>query len=308
LQRIIDEVGLEYRTQPRVKVDRPVGRLATEERSARSVGVRHRYTAAENERYPFDTHNPATSVALAPDAFAEGAKNEDWLRALNLIVALAALILLAPLFLIVAVAIKLDSHGPVFYRQTRVGLDQRSLGGRGLGRRVSDRGKNPSSYPGADRRWKDKGPGRRAENVGGRPFVIYKFRTMMLDAEDATGPVWAARGDHRVTHVGRWLRRFRIDEAPQFQNVLKGEMSVVGPRPERPTFVKKLRQEFAAYDLRQRVRPGITGLAQVHRPPDQTIDDVRMKLDYDLQYVSRRSVPLDILIMTRTLPAMLRRH
>jgi lipopolysaccharide/colanic/teichoic acid biosynthesis glycosyltransferase len=295
--------------QPYVRVDEPVGTPTTEARSGRSAEIRHRNTAAASERYVLGAHNvAATPRALAPDAFAEGAKHEDWFRALNLIVALAALILLAPLFLFIAVAIKLDSHGPVFYRQTRVGLDQRSLGRCGLGRRASDNGRNPSSYPGADRRWKNKGPGRRAQNVGGQPFVIYKFRTMVLDAEDATGPVWASRGDHRVTRVGRWLRRFRIDEAPQFLNVLKGEMSVVGPRPERPSFVKKLRQEFAAYDLRQRVRPGITGLAQVHRPPDQTIDDVRVKLDYDLQYVSQRSVLFDVLIMTRTLPAMLRRH
>jgi lipopolysaccharide/colanic/teichoic acid biosynthesis glycosyltransferase len=131
---------------------------------------------------------------------------------------------------------------------------------------------------------------------------------MTENAEDATGPVWASGDDQRVTHVGRWLRRFRLDEIPQFLNVLTGQMSVVGPRPERPSFVSKLRQELAAYTLRQRVPPGITGLAQVHRPPDQSIDDVRIKLDYDLEYVGRRSTLLDFLIMLKTLPAMIRRN
>ena len=138
--------------------------------------------------------------------------------------------------------------------------------------------------------------------------MIFKFRTMIEDAEGATGPVWASGDDHRVTRVGRWLRRFRLDEIPQFLNVLTGQMSVVGPRPERPLFVRKLRQELAAYTLRQSVRPGITGLAQIHRPPDQSIDDVRIKLDYDLEYVGRRSVLLDFVIMMKTLPAMIRRN
>ena len=129
-----------------------------------------------------------------------------------------------------------------------------------------------------------------------------------MDAEDATGPVWASKEDHRVTRVGRWLRRYRLDELPQFWNVLLGDMSVVGPRPERPSFVHKLRREFAAYSLRQRVPPGITGLAQVHRGPDQTVDDVREKLNYDLEYCGRRSVLFVFCFLLRTLPAMLRRH
>ena len=229
-------------------------------------------------------------------------------RALNTSVALVAIVLTSPLALLIAIAIKLDSPGPVFYRQTRVGVDSRRLGLLGRGRRISDRGRNPSSYPGTDRRLRNAGPGRRRADVGGRPFVIYKFRTMAADAEHKTGPVWASEDDQRVTRVGRWLRRFRLDELPQFLNVLRGEMSVVGPRPERPAFVKKLRREFATYALRQRVLPGITGLAQVHRPPDQSVDDVRIKLDYDLEYLGRRSVLLDLLIMLKTLPAMVRRQ
>ncbi len=230
------------------------------------------------------------------------------MRPLNVAVALAAVVFLAPVYLLIALAIKLDSAGPVLYKQVRVGVDRRHTGRWGIGRRSSDLGGNPSSYPGADRRRRVRGPGRRDENVGGRPFIIHKFRTMTVDAEKGTGPVWASREDQRVTRVGRWLRRYRLDEMPQFWNVLNGEMSIVGPRPERPAFVKKLRQEFAAYALRQRVPPGITGLAQVHRGPDRSIDDVRIKLDYDLEYISRRSVLVDLLIMLRTVPAMIRRH
>ena len=231
-----------------------------------------------------------------------------WSRALNVGVALAAIVFVAPLCLFIAIAIRWDSPGRVLYRQVRVGRDLRSLGLSARGRRNSDRGRNPSSYPGADRRIRNAGPGRRREDIGGQPFMIFKFRTMIEDAEGATGPVWASGDDHRVTRVGYWLRRFRLDEIPQFLNVLRGQMSVVGPRPERPLFVRKLRQELAAYTLRQSVRPGITGLAQIHRPPDQSIDDVRIKLDYDLEYVGRRSVLLDFVIMMKTLPAMIRRN
>ena len=149
--------------------------------------------------------------------------------------------------------------------------------------------------------------GRRNENIGGAPFVIYKFRTMAADAEAETGPVWASKEDGRVTRVGRWLRRYRLDELPQFWNALKGDMAVVGPRPERPAFVRRLRRELSAYALRQRVRPGITGMAQVNRGADQSVDDVKIKLDYDLEYLNRRSLRLDFIIMLRTVPVILRR-
>jgi len=130
---------------------------------------------------------------------------------------------------------------------------------------------------------------------------------MRVDAESETGPVWAAESDHRITSVGRCLRRYRLDEFPQFWNVLRGEMSVVGPRPERPTFVEQLRERVDDYMLRQRVPPGITGWAQVSREADQSIDDVRGKLRYDLEYVRRRSVWFDLIIMWRTLPVMVER-
>lgn len=202
------------------------------------------------------------------------------LRAANTLVALAALFLLAPAMLVIALLIKLDSPGPAIYRQWRVGLDRRRP--------------DPVGAPGS----------RRGIDFGGRPFTLYKFRTMRRDAEALSGPVWTTRGDARVTRVGRVLRRFGLDELPQFWNVVKGDMSIVGPRPERPHFVLRLREEIADYPARHRVKPGITGWAQVHVGSDHSIDDVREKLGYDLEYLRRRSLWLDLQIMIRTVPVM----
>ena len=205
------------------------------------------------------------------------------LRVINMIVAAIALVLLSPVILIIAVLIRIDSPGPVFYRQVRVGLDRRTPEGRreAVGRRVSD--------------------------MGGKPFEIVKFRTMATDAEKHSGPVWARDDDPRVTKVGRILRRTRLDEIPQFWNVLRGEMSIVGPRPERPAFVQQLREEIEGYPLRQQVPPGITGWAQINRPADRSVDDVRQKVDFDLEYLDRRSVWFDLWIMLRTFPVMFER-
>ena len=205
------------------------------------------------------------------------------LHAVNKVVATLALLILSPLVLVIAVLIRLDSTGPVVYRQVRVGQDRRNLEDRepAIGRRMSD--------------------------IGGQPFEIYKFRTMRVDAEETSGPVWATDDDPRITRVGRLLRRTRLDEVPQFWNVLRGEMSIVGPRPERPTFVRRLRDEIDGYPLRQQVPPGITGWAQVNRPPDQTVDDVRAKVGFDLEYLHRRSVWFDLWIMLKTLPVMFER-
>lgn len=235
-----------------------------------------------------------------------GKLRESAVNAANFVIAAVALVLLAPFLALVALAIKLDSRGPVLYRQVRVGLDRRDLAdGRRAGRRGEDRGRSPAAFDGQERRVGRRRGSRRTEDVGGRPFVIYKFRTMHVDAEHATGPVWAAAADSRTTRLGRVLRRYRIDEIPQFLNVLKGEMSVVGPRPERPSFVRQLRGHFRFYGLRQRVRPGITGLAQVSQAADQSLDDVGRKLAFDLEYLRRRCLATDIRIMLKTLPVML---
>ncbi len=167
-----------------------------------------------------------------------------------------------PLWVLIAVLIRLDSPGPAIFRQERVGR-------------------------------------------GGRLFIMYKFRTMRQDAERETGPVWAAEDDPRLTRIGRWLRKTRLDEIPQFWNVLKGDMSLVGPRPERPYFVEKLSQEIPLYRRRLRVKPGITGWAQVRWRYDSSIEDVRQKVKYDLFYIANMSLRMDLKIMLRTIYVML---
>lgn len=207
---------------------------------------------------------------------------EDLLfRVVHFLLASGTLVLLSPLLLIVSVLIKLDSPGPVIFRQTRIGRD----------RRGDPKGNRPD--------------GHREMNLGGRPFTIYKFRTMRVDAEEASGPVWAKKDDLRVTRLGRWLRATRVDEIPQLWNVVRGDMSIVGPRPERPAFVSTLNGTLEAYPLRHRVLPGITGWAQVNQGSDESLGDVAAKLRYDLDYVRRRSLFLDFEIMVRTLPIML---
>lgn len=206
--------------------------------------------------------------------------SEFMLRVINVLVASTALVALAPVFALIALAIKLDSPGPVLYRQLRVGLDRRDPGD-------------------------DRSGGRRTADLGGRPFLIYKFRTMHVDAEDESGPVWASPDDDRTTRVGRFLRKYRLDELPQLWNVVKGDMSVVGPRPERPTHVIQLRDAIADYTLRQQVRPGITGWAQINQSYDRSLDDVRRKVDLDLEYIRERSVFRELKIMARTPLVML---
>jgi lipopolysaccharide/colanic/teichoic acid biosynthesis glycosyltransferase len=152
--------------------------------------------------------------------------------------------------------IKLDSRGPVFYRQERVGLD-------------------------------------------GRIYRLWKFRSMRIDAEKH-GAVWARQNDDRVTRVGRFIRKTRMDEIPQVFNVLLGDMSFVGPRPERPIFVKQLAQEIPFYRLREAVKPGITGWAQIRYPYGASVEDARNKLEFDLYYVKNGSLFLDMAIIFHT--------
>jgi lipopolysaccharide/colanic/teichoic acid biosynthesis glycosyltransferase len=203
-------------------------------------------------------------------------------RALNFTLALVALLLLAPLLVVIAVAVKVTSRGPIFYSQTRIGLDRRWA--RAVGEPV-------------DRR--------RGHDLGGNVFTIYKFRTMCVNAEHLSGAVWAAREDPRVTPVGRFLRQYRLDELPQLFNVLTGDMNIVGPRPERPSIFAQLRRNIPHYEYRQRVKPGITGLAQVNQQYDQCLDDVRNKLHFDLQYLHRQGFWEDIRIMLKTVPVVL---
>ena len=184
-------------------------------------------------------------------------------RVAEFMVALLFLLLFAPLFGLLALLIKLDSRGPVFYRQERVGAK-------------------------------------------GRRFFLFKLRTMRTDAESASGPVWAAaENDPRMTRMGRLLRKLRLDELPQIINVLKGEMSFVGPRPERPHFVDMLCKVVPFYDERHSVKPGITGWAQIKFGYGSTIEDAEEKLQFDLYYIKHMSIIFDIGIVLDTLKVML---
>jgi lipopolysaccharide/colanic/teichoic acid biosynthesis glycosyltransferase len=136
---------------------------------------------------------------------------------------------------------------------------------------------------------------------GGRPFILYKLRSMIHQCETLTGPCWAKPGDARITRVGRWLRRLHLDELPQLWNVLKGDMSLIGPRPERPEFVPKLTRVIPLYHGRLQARPGLTGLAQVQLPADSDLASVRLKLAYDLYYVQHVNWWLDMRILPATI-------
>ena len=135
----------------------------------------------------------------------------------------------------------------------------------------------------------------------GAPFVVYKFRSMRDDAEAGTGAVWASKDDPRTTAIGKWLRQVRLDELPQFFNVLRGEMSLVGPRPERPEFVKTLSEQIPYYRQRHCVKPGITGWAQINHKYGDTLEDTITKLEYDLYYIKNLSPSLDAYIIFHTL-------
>lgn len=183
-------------------------------------------------------------------------------RFVSLLFAAVLLLLFSPLMLVTAILIKIDSPGPVFYTQKRVGKN-------------------------------------------GRAFDIIKFRSMRQDAEGGTGPRWATHNDPRVTRVGKIIRLARIDEIPQIVNVLKGDIDLVGPRPERPEFVKELEAVIPYYSLRHTVRPGLTGWAQVMFMYSGSIEESKEKLQYDLFYIKNMSVKLDLLVLFRTLKIVL---
>jgi lipopolysaccharide/colanic/teichoic acid biosynthesis glycosyltransferase len=179
-------------------------------------------------------------------------------RLMDIAVATAGLILLAPLMMALGLAVKITSPGPMLFRQQRVGLD-------------------------------------------GKVFEILKLRTMRQDAEKKSGPQWARQNDPRITPIGYFLRKSHLDELPQLVNVLMGDMSFVGPRPERPFFVEQFMRDLPQYAQRISVKPGITGLAQVYHKYDETMEDVRTKLLHDISYTHRMSFTLDVTIFFATL-------
>jgi len=214
------------------------------------------------------------------DEFEPRDRNESVSRVFNVFMAFCLLVVTSPVMLLTALLIRLTSRGPVFYTQTRVGIDRRWTRTRALHER-------------------------RREDMGGIPFTIYKFRSMRVDAESNGTAVWAKQDDDRVTAIGKFVRKSRVDELPQLFNVLRGDMNIVGPRPERPSIFVRLREQITEYPVRQRVRPGITGLAQVSNPYDTCLEDVRKKVKFDIEYMRRQSLFEDVRIMARTFPVML---
>jgi len=187
---------------------------------------------------------------------------EKFKRFFDIFLAVLGLLIASPILLLAAILIKLESKGPVIYRQKRVGKDRKI-------------------------------------------FRIYKLRSMRLDAEKGTGAVWAKKDDPRATSLGRLLRKTHIDEIPQLINVLKGEMSIVGPRPERPEMIVDFISLIRDYDKRLQIKPGITGIAQVWHKYDETVADVKKKVKYDLLYIRKMSLWVDLRIMANTCAVML---
>ena len=199
------------------------------------------------------------------DGFHRSKTNDLIKRILDLVAGVVGLMVSLPIMILVALAVRLDSKGPIVYRQTRVG-------------------------------WM------------GKCFDVMKFRSMRIDAEAENGAQWARDNDPRTTRVGRLLRKYRLDELPQFVNVVRGDMSFVGPRPERPCFVEELRNSIPYYDERHSVRPGLTGWAQVEYPYGASVEDAFNKLEYDLFYLKNMSFPFDLAIIFKTIRTVFGGH
>jgi sugar transferase (PEP-CTERM system associated) len=197
--------------------------------------------------------------------FRKSALQRLFKRTVDLALSLTMLILLAPVIILMAVIIKLDSKGPIFFSQERIGENR-------------------------------------------KPYMVHKFRSMVSDAEARTGPVWAQANDCRITRIGHFIRKWRIDEIPQLWNVLRGEMSFVGPRPERDHFIKELEEVIPYYGERFSVKPGLTGWAQVSYGYGASVEDAIEKLNYDLFYIKNMSILMDIMIVARTVKTVIFGH
>ncbi len=230
-------------------------------------GVNFDHLASVYEEYTgkIAVENLRPSWFIFADGFRKTHVSVAIKRMFDVAVSLAALAVGLPLMAIVALLVKVTSHGPVLYQQERVGLN-------------------------------------------GRTFAVYKFRSMRVDAEAASGPVWSSKNDDRVTPVGRFLRRARLDEIPQLWNVLRGDMSFVGPRPERPMFVRELTAKIPFYGQRHVLKPGLTGWAQVRYTYGASVEDAIEKLQYDLYYIKNLSFALDLVIVLETIKTVLLRR
>lgn len=255
LDRVVEDLGVD---EIIVAVENQRGMPIDTLLRCKTAGVRVRddVTFLEEEVGYIDT----TAVTAGWLVFRQGFARTDLFlvakRVFDIVVSSALLLFTLPITAVAAALVKIESRGPIFYSQERIGLD-------------------------------------------GEAFTVVKFRSMTVDAEK-DGPQWAAKKDARVTRIGHILRKTRIDEIPQVFNVLRGDMSFVGPRPERPVFVAELREHLRFYDERHRLKPGITGWAQINYPYGASIDDAREKLSYDLYYVKNASIFLDLLILLQT--------
>ncbi len=228
----------------------------------RGVRITELSTFFERERGQVRLDSLNASWLILGEGFNNNSLRDVVKRGFDLVASGILLAVTSPIIAITALLIKLDSVGPLFYRQERVG-------------------------------------------EGGKTFAVTKFRSMRTDAEVAGKPMWATANDDRTTRVGRVIRKLRIDELPQIFNVFKGDMSFVGPRPERPFFVQQLAQEIPYYEARHSIKPGITGWAQVRYPYGASVEDAKEKLQYDLYYVKNHSLFLDIMILIDTVQVVL---
>jgi sugar transferase (PEP-CTERM system associated) len=242
------------------------GKLSMDELLAMKLnhGVRFDHLASIYEEYTgkIAVENLRPSWMVFSEGFRTSPAQTALKRGFDVLLALAMLLVTAPIMALVALAVRLSSPGPVLYHQQRVGKD-------------------------------------------GRNFTIHKFRSMRADAEAGTGAVWASRFDPRVTPVGRLLRRTRLDELPQLWNVLTGDMSFVGPRPERAEFVARLTERIPFYGQRHAIRPGVTGWAQIRHNYAASIEDSTEKLQYDLFYIKHRSFSFDLFVLLETIKTVL---
>jgi len=215
----------------------------------------------------------------------------NWKRIFDVLLSVIGIILTSPLMIAAFLAVKLTSPGPALFDQERVGINRRS----------GDRRRRNLRPQSSDQRQGN----RRQSNGYGKPFRIFKFRSMVVDAEKNGKPQLAHKGDARITPIGTFIRKTRIDELPQFFNVLKGDMSLVGPRPERPVLIDQMRKDIPNFQLRNRAKPGLTGLAQVELGYANDTEGMRNKLHCDLRYIQSLSIYSDIKIMFKTISVVI---
>lgn len=274
--------------QPLVAVERSVSELSD------LVDI---YAVAEYLP-PADWVTRLNLVRPRRDVLCLSASTRFFKRSLDIIVSSIMIVVLSPVLAVTALAVRLTSPGPVIFRQQRVGLNLR-----GSKKAKSDR-RQSSDYTALEDGDRRQGIDRREEANFGKPFTLYKFRTMRTDAEK-NGAQFATKGDPRVTSIGRFLRKTRLDELPQLWNVLKGEMTLVGPRPERPEFMEELSGEIPNYLDRLGLKPGLTGPAQVINGYDNNIESFRRKVALDLLYLQNCCLWNDIKILFRTIRVVL---